>query len=47
MIVKSKRPGGYYINGNFVLAENWEISKERFTKIEQQEFEKYLKDGEN
>lgn len=43
MIVASKkRPGGYFINGKFVFAVNWELSKERFTKDEQQQFEKIL-----
>ncbi len=45
MIVESKRPGGFYINSKFVLADNWEISKERFTKDEQLEFQEYLKNG--
>ncbi|MFA5296581.1 MAG: hypothetical protein WC389_00055 [Lutibacter sp.] len=43
MVIESRnRPGGYFINGKFVLAVNWEISKENFTKGEQQEFLSFL-----
>lgn len=37
-----KRPGGYYINGKFVFAVNWDISKENFTEEEHKEFQDYL-----
>jgi len=43
MVFESKkRPGGYYINGKFVFAVNWAISKENFTEEEHNEFQDYL-----
>ncbi len=41
-ITKAPQKNGFFINTKFVLLENWEISKNRFSKKEQTAFEKQI-----
>ena len=41
-IIQSKDKKGFWINGKYVLTENWHISKNKFTEAEQQQFEQHL-----
>lgn len=39
----ARHKGGFYINKKFVFKDNWELLKRNFSKIEQQAFEKHLR----
>ncbi len=41
-IIQSKDKKGYWINGKYVLIENWNLSKHKFSAIEQQQFNNYI-----
>ena len=41
-IIQSNDEKGYWINGKYVLTENWEISKLKFTEAEQKQFLKHI-----
>lgn len=41
-IIKSTQHSGYWVNGKYILPENYEISKHNFTMAEQKAFENFL-----